>query len=443
MFESLPQHFRDFGLKADIRTIMLLRKSIAKGLANTLGDLYLVLKGLVTRSPKDYGPFTTAFYKYFLDIDIKHGENLDQAILRSEAFNKWRQKFPGQEDELDKPDMDKLIDQFLNEVHLSSYDIQELVSGKDILNNDDPSMADSDSDSPDALQNLLQKAADYNGISLEELMRRMEEVAKNQERRHSGGQHWIGQGGISPYGNGGAAPGGIRVGGVGGGKMARMVIGNANYYPVDTKVTLQDNNIDVALAFLKGIQDESSEILLDIPATIKEGVKEGGLFLPIQKEKLTQKVQVILLIDNGGWSMTPFIKNVTRLFSKMKRRFAHDLKTYYYHNTIYGGAYSDLKRSKFENIDKILKHHKNYSLFIIGDADMAPYELSQESVRSWKKLKERFPRAVWLNPLDERFWTGSYTINTLREVIPMFPLSPHGIEKAVELMNKKRGFGKG
>ena len=442
MFESLPQHFRDFGLKADVRTIMLLRKSIARGLANTVGDLYLVLKGLITNDPKDYGPFTTAFYKYFLDIDIKHGESLDQAILRSETFKNWRQQLPQQEEELDAPDLTKLVDQFLNEVHLSTYDIQEMVSGKDILNNDDPGMADSDSDEPDATRNLLQKAADYNGISLEELLRRMEEVAKNQQRRHSGGQHWIGQGGISPYGNGGAAPGGIRVGGSGGGKMARMVIGNANFYPVDTKVSLQDNNIDVALAFLKGIEDESSEILLDIPKTIKEGVKEGGLFLPHEKEKIEQKVQVILLIDNGGWSMTPFIKNVTRLFSKMKRRFAHDLKTYYYHNTIYGGAYTDERRSNFESIEKILKHHKNYSLFVIGDADMAPYELSQESIRNWQQLAERFPRMAWLNPLDERFWSGSYTINILKEAVSMFPLSPYGIEKAVEMMNKKRGFSK-
>ena len=442
MFESLPQHFRDFGLKADLRTLMLLRKSIAKGLVNTVGDLYLVLKGLITNDPRDYGPFTAAFYKYFLDIDIKKGETLDQAILRSEAFRKWRRKFSEQEEELGEPKMEQLIDQFLNEVHLSSYDIQDLLSGRDILNNDDPGLADSDSNTPDAMQNLLQKAADYNGISLEELLRRMEEVAKNQERRHSGGQHWIGQGGISPYGNGGAAMGGIRVGGSGGRKMARMVIGNSNFYPVDTKVTLQDNNIDVALAFLKGIEDESTEVLLDIPKTIKEGVKEGGLFLPFEKEKISQKVHVILLIDNGGWSMTPFIKNVTRLFSKMKRRFAHDLKTYYYHNTIYGGAYTDERRTSFESIEKILKHHKNYSLFIIGDADMAPYELSQDSIRCWKKLEERFPRAVWLNPLEERFWAGSYTINILREVLPMFPLSPFGIEKSVELMNRKRRFSK-
>ena len=86
MFESLPEHFRQYKLKADVRTLMLVRKSMEKGLVNTLGDLYLVLKGLLTNDPKDYGPFTTAFYQYFLNIDIKNGEQLDGAILRTETF---------------------------------------------------------------------------------------------------------------------------------------------------------------------------------------------------------------------------------------------------------------------------------------------------------------------------------------------------------------------
>ena len=86
--------------------------------------------------------------------------------------------------------------------------------------------------------------------------------------------------------------------------------------------------------------------------------------MPYEKENITQKVQVILLIDNGGWSMSPYIRSVTKLFGKMKRRFAHDLKTYYYHNTIYGGAYSDVGRSKFESIDKITRLDKNYSVFV-------------------------------------------------------------------------------
>lgn len=441
MFQSLPAHFREYNLKADIRTLMLLRKSMEKGLVNTLGDLYLVLKGIVTNSPKEYGPFTTAFYKYFLEIDIKVGEGLDSAILRSEVFKDWKEKKLLDLRQKEAPDMRELIDQFLNEVHISTYDIKQMLDGKDILNQDDPNRPDTPGED-DEIPNHIDKGADYSDFTLEELLKRMEEVAKQQQRMHRGGDHWIGQYGRSPYGNSGAAKNGIRVGGAGGGKMARKVIGDKNFYPVDTKVALDDNNIDVALSFLKGIEDETAEMQLDIPQTIKEGVKQGGLFLPHQKEKIEQKVQVILLIDNGGWSMSPYIKNVTKLFSKMKRRFAHDLKTYYFHNTIYGGAFTNPQRNKFEALDKILLNDKSYSVFVIGDADMAPYELSNRSMEDWRALSERFQRIAWLNPLDHRYWPGSMSVSILRKVFKMYPLTPYGIELAVQMMNRKKKFGK-
>jgi len=86
MFESLPHTFRERGLQADVRTLLLLRKSMERGLVRTLGDLYLVLKGLITSAPKDYGPFTEAFYEYFLTIDFQPGEKLEQAIQRSRIY---------------------------------------------------------------------------------------------------------------------------------------------------------------------------------------------------------------------------------------------------------------------------------------------------------------------------------------------------------------------
>jgi uncharacterized protein len=437
MFDSLPKYLRDQKIQGDVRTLLLLKKSLEKGLIHTLGDVYLVLKGIVTNSPKDFGPFTTAFYQYFLDIDIKRGETLDAAVLRSETFKEWVAN--REMSETDTPDMRELIEQFLNEVHFSSYDIQNMLAGEAILQNDDPNRQDTAGEN-DAPTDIVKRAADYSNISLEELLERMKKVAAQQKRAHSGGSHWVGTGGISPYGNGGAALGGIRVGGSGGGKMARKVVGDRNFFPVDTHLILQDNNIDVALAFLKGIEEESVERLLDIPTTISEGVKQGGIFLAHEKEKIDQKVQVILLIDNGGWSMSPYIESVTKLFSKMKRRFAHDLKTYYFHNTIYSGVFKDEYRSKMEKIEKICTFDKNYAVFIIGDADMAPYELTQGSLNDWMALKNHFSRIIWLNPMDTSYWYSSMTVEMLRKIFDMFPLSPYGIEKGVEMMNKKRRF---
>ncbi|MEM1320724.1 MAG: hypothetical protein AAGG75_10745 [Bacteroidota bacterium] len=442
MFNQLPHYFRKHQLKADVRTLLMLRRAFEKGLVNTLGDLYLVLRGLLCNSPKDFGPFTVAFYDYFLDVNIKTGEKLENAVARSEAFQQWKKAWMEEEQPEEEPDLQELIDKYLDQIHLSTFDIKKILSGADILQHDNPSRPDDNPDDDARPPENITEAADYRDLSLEELMQRMKEIARQQRGRHAGGDHWIGTGGRSPYGHGGAAFGGIRTGGGGGGKMARKVIGDRRFYPVDVKAILRDDNIDAALASLKGIEDESTELLLDLPKTIKEGVRQGGLFLPYEKEKINNKVQVVLLIDNGGYSMLPFVRNITKLFSKMKTRFAHDLKTYYYHNTIYGGAYEEASRRTFIPLDRLLLLDKNYSFFIIGDADMAPYELTRASYADWMALQERFARIAWMNPMQERFWVSSDTVPALRQIFEMFPLTPEGIEKAVGHMNRKRRYAK-
>ncbi|MBT8219195.1 MAG: hypothetical protein KJP00_05205 [Bacteroidia bacterium] len=438
MFDSLPDHFRSHGLSADIKTLLLVRKSFKRGLITTLGDLYLVLKGIVPTDPSQYGPFAVAFYDYFLDIEIKKGEKLEHAVARSASFKDWKSKKLGDDDrELDFNEITTLVDQFLDEVHLTSYDIQEILSGEAILKTDDPDRKDTAEQDDVSSDEDVTKAADYSKYSLQELKERMERVLEQQRRKHKGGDHWVGEEGRSPYGQRGAAIGGVRVGQQGGGKMARAVIGDRRFYPVDKKAKLSDDNIDVALTLLKGIEEESIEMRLDIPNTIKEGVKMGGLFLPIEREHKEKKTEVVLLIDNGGYSMTPYIEVVTRLFSKMKRRFTHDLQTYYFHNTIYGGAWSDERRTKYLKLDKILKLAKKKCVFVIGDADMGPYELSDSSMKDWQELKEHFRKMVWLNPTIERLWPMSDTIPIFRQIFPMFPLTPEGVEKAVQEMNKK------
>jgi uncharacterized protein with von Willebrand factor type A (vWA) domain len=89
--------------------------------------------------------------------------------------------------------------------------------------------------------------ADYRNIDIEEIMRRMEEVARHQKGPHSGGAHWIGTGGISPYGHDGRGLGGVRIGGEGRGKSARKVLGDPEYYPVMIDKVLTDDMVDVTL----------------------------------------------------------------------------------------------------------------------------------------------------------------------------------------------------
>ncbi|MEQ8243498.1 hypothetical protein [Fulvivirga sp.] len=437
MLSSLPERFRAHGLKADVRTLLLLRKAMQKGLIKTLGDIYNVLKGIIVKEPADIGPFTKAYYEYFLYVPIKPGQTLEDAILRSETFEKWKTQF------LDEADRDftdeQLVTTFLDQVHLTSYDIKEVINGKEIWDKDNPDQEDKDPIDPnhEPTERVLDKMADYSDLTLEELLERMEKVREQQRTQHGGGSHWIGTGGISPYGHGGAAKNGIRVGGQGGGKMARKVMGDKNYFPIDRDALLNDNNIDAALASIKGVIEESATEKLDVPQTIKSGLKRGGLFIPELTNEKNEELKVIVLIDNGGYSMAPYVHSVQNLFRKMRTRFAHDLEVYYFHNTIYDRVYSDERRTKSITIDKLLMHSKTYRVFFIGDAAMAPYELNSYSINSIKSITQKFKKSVWLNPEPLRYWPHTYTIQVMKELVPMFPLTPAGIERAVRAMNTK------
>ncbi|MEX1001390.1 MAG: hypothetical protein WDZ35_04680 [Crocinitomicaceae bacterium] len=439
MFNSLPETFREHGLKADVRTLLLLRKAMNKGLVRTLGDIYNVLKGIVVKSPTDIGPFTKAFYEYFLELPILPGQTLEEAILRSETFKQWKEEFfYGNDEEYTE---ETLINTFLDQVHLSSYDIKSIILGKDILENDDPNMEDEGQEGLDGEDNILDKMADYSDLSLEELLERMEKVREQQKSKHQGGSHWIGTGGISPYGHSGAAKGGIRVGGQGGGKMARKVMGDKNYFPVDRDALLNDNNVDAALASIKGVIEESATERLDIPKTIKFGLKRGGLFIPELSGEKNEELKVIVLIDNGGYSMVPYIRSVQHLFKKMKTRFAHDLEVFYFHNTIYNHVFTDERRTKTISIDALLSRNKNYRVFLIGDAAMAPYELNRTSINALEAIADKFKKCVWLNPEPVEYWPHTYTIQVMKQFFEMFPLTPAGIEKAVKSMNVKNIAG--
>ena len=438
MLETLPHKLRAYGLDSDVRTLLIMYKGMQKGLVRTLGDLYGLLKGLVVKDPRMLGPFSKAFYDYFLNIDIANGETLNDAILRSKTFEEWRVALF----ERDKTAMDltdnELIDLFLNEVHLTSYDIKALIDGRALWDADNPELEDENPQETSAERRVLDKMADYSDLSLEELLNRMNEVMDRQKGEHSGGSHWIGTGGISPYGHGGAAQGGIRVGGTGGGGMARKVIGSSHFFPVDMDRIINDDNVDAVLASLRGVIEESAHEKLDVESTINKGLKRGGLFIPEIKNISEQKLRVLLLIDNGGYSMTPYIKTIRELFKKMKTRFSHDLETYYFHNTIYDRVFEDSRRSKPVFLDKILSKDPEYRVFIIGDASMAPYELNKMSLRTYKKLTKKFKRLVWLNPEPQRYWRHTYTLNVIRQVLEMFPLTPRGIEQAVRKMNTFR-----
>ena len=279
MFAKLPEAFKKFDLAVDVRALLLLQRAMDKGLVRTIGDLFNVLRTFIIKDPEHMGPYTKAFYAYFLDINIRPNDRLNDAILRSQTFEQWKEtNFGRMEDDIAP---DEWVNRFLDQVHLTHYDIKEVLDGRELWDKDRGDLEDNPEENNEETPNRpLDRMADYSDLTLEELMQRMEEVKEQQKGEHSGGSHWIGTGGISPYGHGGAAKDGIRVGGSGGGKMARKVLGDSNFFPVDLEAILNDNNIDAALASLKGIIEETAQETLDVKETIEKGLERGGLFIP-------------------------------------------------------------------------------------------------------------------------------------------------------------------
>ena len=437
MFTTLPEAFKKFDLAVDVRALLLLQRAMDKGLVRTIGDLFNVLRTFIIKDPEHMGPYTKAFYAYFLDINIRPNDRLNDAILRSQTFEQWKETNFGRIEDNITPD--EWVNRFLDQVHLTHYDIKEVLDGRELWDKDKGDLEDNPEGNKDeALNRPLDRMADYSDLTLEELMQRMEEVKEQQQSEHSGGSLWIGTGGISPYGYGGAAKDGIRVGGSGGGKMARKVLGDSNFFPVDLEAILNDNNIDAALASLKGIVEETAHEILDVKETIEKGLERGGLFIPEIKNETFDKLQVLLIIDNGGYSMHPYIKSVQTLFRKMKTRFAHDLETYYFHNTVYRQVFTDSQRRKSLPIERLLSKDPNYHVFFIGDAAMAPYELDRASLNTYSEIKEHFKKVAWLNPEPVRYWNGTLSTQIIKELLPMYPLTPKGIEQAVLEMNRKK-----
>jgi uncharacterized protein with von Willebrand factor type A (vWA) domain len=154
------------------------------------------------------------------------------------------------------------------------------------------------------------------------------------------------------------------------------------------------------------------------------------------------RLNVMLFIDNGGFSMDVHIPVVRTLFKKMKTRFTRDLRTFYFHNIIEDYVWADVARVREPvRVESLLKEGMHHSVFILGDASMAPYELHSSAYGKsgfdyLKDMTDAFPKTAWLNPVRESAWYGIETIGDIRSIVEMFPLTPRGIERAVRHMNR-------
>jgi uncharacterized protein len=282
---------------------------------------------------------------------------------------------------------------------------------------------------------------------MEEFRKRMDE----QKKRHEGGNKWVGTGGTSPFGAYGYNPEGIRIGQQEGRNgSAVKVWDKRNYRDLDDSVEIGTRNIKMALRRLRKFARTGADEELDISDTISSTAKNAGLLDIKMVPERHNSVKVLLFFDVGG-SMDPHVKLCEELFSAARTEFKH-LKYFYFHNFIYESVWSKSIRRHAETtstFDILNKYSKDYKVIFVGDATMAPYEVThvggsiehynEEAGAVWiKRLTDVFDNVVWINPTPKDFWEHSYSIEVVRELVEnrMFPLSVKGLEEAMTLLTK-------
>ncbi len=286
-------------------------------------------------------------------------------------------------------------------------------------------------------------------LDMEELERMFQERLKEQKERHDGGNKWVGTGGTSPFGNSGKSTTGIRVGGKGGGRSAVKVADARLYKGYRQDLTLDTRQMQVALRKLRQFVREGALDELDLEGTIDATAKNAGEIEVVVRPPRKSNTKVILMMDVGG-SMDPYAHLVSRLFSATKKSsHFRELRTYYFHNCVYGVVYGSEKFDEpMRARDLLHECNREYKLIMVGDALMAPYELMAaggsaflgddrgiEGITWLMELEKHFERAVWLNPEPKKYWKGN-TIEYVNRVFEMFPLTLEGLGEAVQHLNR-------
>ena len=286
--------------------------------------------------------------------------------------------------------------------------------------------------------------------SLDALMKTLAERLKEQQKRHQGGNKWIGTGGTSPFGAHGYHPEGVRIGQEGNRNFrAAKVWDRREFKNLSDKELLGARNMQVALRRLRSFARTGSAEILDMDATIQATANNAGyLDLQLVPER-HNAVKVLMFFDVGG-SMDPYIEVCEQLFSAARGEFKH-LEYFYFHNCVYESVWKDNRRRHGDRIplwDVIHTYGRDYKVIFVGDASMGPYEIAYPggSVEHWNpesgeqwlsRLTGHFDKVIWLNPQREDFWDYTQSIAMISQLVgeQMFPLTLAGIEQGIKALD--------
>ena len=396
MFVDFFYMLKRVGIPVSPTSFLRLQKALSMGLINSIDDFYTAARSILVKSERYFDLYDQVFAHHFEGKEFEELDEFELSDMARELLEEW----------LDDPE-----------------------ALAEVLGLDE--------------EEILQ-------MSPEDLLQYFIDRLKEQTEAHHGGNKWIGTRGTSPVGHSGFHPKGMRIGGVSRNKSAVKVAMDRRYRDYSQEGPLTQSQIGEALKRLRNMIPSGPKDQINIDETIYQTMKNAGEIEIIFERSLKDRLKVILAIDNGGWSMEPFIDVVQTLFNYARAQFK-DLQTFFFHNTIYDELWKDpQRRYQPYAVDDLIRLDPETRFIIVGDASMAPFELlardgsihieERSGKPSYERLRfiaDTFPYSIWLNPVMAVEWPFTSTIKTVREVFPMFELSIDGLEKAVNYMMGK------
>ena len=280
------------------------------------------------------------------------------------------------------------------------------------------------------------------------LMDTLKQRLKEQEKRHQGGNKWIGTAGTSPFGAYGFNPEGIRIGqNESRHQRAVKVWDKRDFKDFDENFDLGTRGMKLALKRLRRWARDGMEEELDLGQTITATAKTGYLDIKTRPEK-SNAIKVLLFFDIGG-SMDAHIQQIQELFSAAKTAFKH-MEYYYFHNCLYEGVWKENIRRWTEQLSthEIFRTYgSDYKCIFVGDAAMSPYEIempgganehyNKETGRIWlERAIAQWPSNIWINPIPEEQWDYSQSTQIINSIFDkrMVPLSMKGLETGMKIL---------
>ncbi len=396
MFVDFFYELKKSGVPVSLTEWMTLMEALSKGLAySSLTGFYYLARAILVKSEAYFDNYDQAFHNYFKDIETNANE-VEQALKLLEKKQLFLDIPPDSEEELWQ---DRNLKRRKELIKLHITDIEN------------------DSASP---------AGAKGG---------------------TGGAR-AGQGGYNPRG-------GIRLGGSSAGGSAVKVAGERLYRGYRSDVIIGVRKFESALRVLRQLTNRNEELKdeLDLEGTIEATSRNAGRLEIVWDRPRKNKMKVLLVMDSGG-SMDSYISLCSQLFTAVKRStHFKDLQYYYFHNCIYESIYvkpACIFSNAIKTTDFLQKYNSEYRLIIVGDASMAPSELTMkggaidydnntnEPGLVWlERLAKHFRHAVWLNPIPAHGWNErmnyrAQSISMIRTVIPMYELTLDGLKQAVK-----------